>query len=156
MSAFKSILVPTDFSEGSKAALTYARSLADAAGASLCILHAFDPWPIQYAESGYFPADFLEQLEQEARSRLDEALNADERRRYNAETVLIKGPAPKAILSYLNEHRDVDLVVMATHGRGGVARLMMGSVADKVVRAAPCPVVTIRAEEQAAEAGRAA
>ena len=51
----------------------------------------------------------------------------------------------RSILDYLREQGDIDLVVMATHGRGGAARLMMGSVADKVVRAAPCPVLTIRA-----------
>lgn len=60
-------------------------------------------------------------------------------------------------LNYLREQGDIDLVVMATHGHGGAARLMMGSVADKVVRAAPCPVLTIRgAGEPGAHANRAA
>lgn len=53
------------------------------------------------------------------------------------------------ILAYLNEQRAIDLVVMATAGRGGVARLIMGSVADKIVRAAPCPVLTIHPQDDA-------
>jgi nucleotide-binding universal stress UspA family protein len=75
-----------------------------------------------------------------------------EKARYRATLVLRKGAPAQEILAYLREHDDIDLIVMATHGRGGVARLMMGSVADKIVRAAPCPVVTIRASE-ATEAG---
>ena len=58
--------------------------------------------------------------------------------------VVRRGTAAPEILRYLREHDDIDLVVMATHGRGGVARLMMGSVADTLVREAPCPVLTIR------------
>ena len=57
-------------------------------------------------------------------------------------------PAPE-ILRYIQEHGAIDLVVMATAGRGGVARLFMGSVADKIVRAAPCPVLTMHPGEQA-------
>lgn len=79
------------------------------------------------------------------------------KQKYRATLVLRKGAAAQEILAYLREHDDIDLVVMATYGLGGVARLMMGSVADKILRAAPCPVVTIRASEAAeTEAGRAA
>jgi nucleotide-binding universal stress UspA family protein len=88
---------------------------------------------------------------------LEAVLSAENRQRYNAQLVLLSGPVAPVILDYLRAHAGIDLVVMATHGRGGVARLMMGSVADKIVRTAPCPVVTIRASDVTeAEADRAA
>jgi nucleotide-binding universal stress UspA family protein len=84
-------------------------------------------------------------------------LSPEDKRKYRATFALRNGIAAQEILLYLQEHPDVDLVVMATHGRGGVARLMMGSVADKIVRAARCPVVTIRVPElEEQSAGRAA
>lgn len=157
MAAFTKILVPTDFSEGSKIALAYARKLADAPGVSLVILHAFEPCPVHhYIEDCDLPPDFLKRFEEQARTDLENVLDADEKRRYNATFALLNGPASQVILSFLHQRKDIDLVVMATHGRGGVARLMMGSVADKILRTAPCPVVIVRAPEAAAaEAGRA-
>ena len=136
MSAIKKILVPTDFSEASKAALKYACELAKATNASVCILHAVEnPYPV-------------EQFERSARRELEAFLEAvltpDEGKQYRARLVLRSGVASQEILRYLQEHDDVDIVVMATHGRGGVARLMMGSVADTLVRTARCPVLTIR------------
>ena len=69
----------------------------------------------------------------------------EQRATYHATMVLRHGfAAQKRFCRYLQEHPGIDLVVTATHGRGGVARLMLGSVADKVVRAAPCPVLTVR------------
>lgn len=158
MRAFKRILVPTDFSEASKVALKYACELADALNASLSILHIVEnPFPPgAYTEYYSPPQDFLDRIERDSRSDLEAALTPEEKDRYRATLVLRKGAAAQEILLYLREH-DIDLVVMATHGRGAIARLMMGSVADKIVRAAPCPVVTIRAPEPTeAEAGRAA
>ena len=158
MSAVRRILVPTDFSEGSTSALAYARELADATGASLCVVHAVEPCPVnQYNEGCYLPANYLEQVESSARRDLESVLNAEEKRRYDARLVLLNGSAPQVILSYLRAHGDIDLVVMATHGRGGVSRFMMGSVADKIVRTAPCPVLTIRVLDAAeSKADRAA
>ena len=77
-------------------------------------------------------------------------LSEEEKAKYQPKLVYRTGATADEILDYLREQGDIDLVVMATHGRGGAARLMMGSVADKIVRAAPCPVLTIRA---AAEPG---
>ena len=158
MAGFKKILVPTDFSEASEAALKYACELADALNASIYVLHAVeDPYP-GYAYTEYYvpPQEFFEAREREARKRLESVLTGEEKAKYKANLVLRTGPAAREILEYLEEPTDVDLVVMATHGRGGVARLMMGSVADKVVRSASCPVVTIRAEVDEARTTRAA
>jgi nucleotide-binding universal stress UspA family protein len=149
MATIKKILVPTDFSHASRHALLYAGRLADALGASLCILHAIES---PYLPGGYMeyyppPEDFYEQLERRAHQDLEALLSAEDRDKYHATFELRQGRAAHEILEYLREHTDIDLVVMATHGRGGVARLMLGSVADKVVRAAPVPVTTIRTPE---------
>ena len=144
--AIKRILVPTDFSDASRDALRYACDLAGALGASISIIHAIEN---QYLPGGYMefyvpPADHFDRLEQESRKALESMLTAEDLRRYHVTLVQVTGAAAHEILNYLDEQGDIDLVVMATHGRGGVARLMMGSVTDKLVRAAPCPVLTIR------------
>jgi len=159
MAAIEKILVPTDFSDASAAALKYACQLADGLNASLCVLHSIEnPYPLGvYTEYYNPPQEFLDWWERERRKNLEASLTPEEKSKYRATYVLRTGGAAHEILMYLQEHPDVDLVVMATHGRGGVARLMMGSVADKVVRAAHCPVVTFRVPELAGQsAGRAA
>jgi len=150
MSAIKKILVPTDFSEASKAALKYACEIATATNASSCILHTVEnPYLVGgLPEYSSLPQDYFEQLERSARRDLEAlpeaVITPDEGKRYRVRLVLRRGVAAQEILLYLQEHPDVDLVVMATHGRGGVARLMMGSVADTLVQTARCPVLTIR------------
>jgi nucleotide-binding universal stress UspA family protein len=151
MAAIKKILVPIDFSQASRHAVQYACTLADTLGASIVVLHAIDH---AYLAGGYtefyaLPDDFYDRVERQAQLEFESLLTAGERDKYHAAFVLREGRAAHEILEYLREHHDVDLVVMATHGRGGVARLMMGSVTDRVVRAAPCPVVTIRGPEPA-------
>jgi len=150
MSAIKKILVPTDFSEASKAALKYACELATATNASLCILHTVEnPYPVGgFPEYYSLSQEYVEQFERSSRRELEglleTVLTPDQAKQYRVRLALRRGVAAQEILLYLQEHPDIDLVVMATHGRGGVARLMMGSVADKIVRAAKCPVLTIR------------
>jgi universal stress protein A len=151
MTPIQNILVPVDFSDASKQALRYACTLADALGASVHVLHAAEnPYlPGAYMEFYTPPVEFFEQAERDARRTLEETLTAEEKARYRAVLVDRTGVPAHEILNYLRERGNIDLVVMATHGRGGVARLMMGSVADKVVRAAPCPVLTLRPSEEA-------
>lgn len=159
MSAIKRILVPTDFSEASEAALKYACRLAADLNASLCVLHTIEnPYPIGASTEYYCPPqEFFERYERESRKSLESVLTPEEQKKYRASLVLRNGVAAQEILLYLQEHDDVGLVVMATHGRGGVARLMMGSVADKIVRAARCPVVTIRVPDfEETKTGKAA
>lgn len=146
MQPIKIILVPTDFSPASKQALRYACNVADAFGASLHIIHVLETLFVPPAYSEIYlppPADYLEELGRRSRAELEAQLTATERERYSAVFVLRVGTPAQEILGYLKDQAAIDLVVMATAGRGGVARLMMGSVADKVVRAAPCPVLTL-------------
>jgi nucleotide-binding universal stress UspA family protein len=146
MQAVHSVLVPTDFSSGSKGALAYAIQLADTFGASLHVLHVMED-PVTGA-AGYLemyapPDEYLEALERQVRAELESQLTPEQKTRHSAQLVLRMGAPANGILSYLAEHPEIDLVVMATAGRGGVARLVMGSVADTVVRAATCPVLTM-------------
>lgn len=153
MQPIKIILVPTDFSPASKRALRYACNLAEATGASLQIMHVMENPYLPNAFEGYYaplPGEFLEDLDRRTRAELEAQLTADEKTKYSPVFVLRMGSPAHEILEYLNDQDAIDLVVMATAGRGGVARLMMGSVADKVVRAAPCPVLTLHPTEYAA------
>jgi nucleotide-binding universal stress UspA family protein len=146
MAVIKTILVPTDFAPASDRALAYARQLADAVNASLHILHVVDdPFAAgAYMEMHSFtPTDYLRQMEEAARTRLDSLLSDDQKSRYAAVLATRIGAPAHQILDYLRDVPAIDLVVMATAGRGGVARFMMGSVADKVIRHARCPVLTL-------------
>jgi nucleotide-binding universal stress UspA family protein len=143
MIAVKRILVPTDFSETSDAALLYGIGLAQAFGARLYLLHV-------PGESGVnFEADFpMVQFEDATRERLETLVSAQDIVRLRPEYALRLGAPSDQIVRYAGE-RDIDLIVMGTHGRSGVAHMVMGSVAEKVVRTAPCPVVTVRHPERA-------
>jgi nucleotide-binding universal stress UspA family protein len=143
----RNILVPTDFSAGSDAALACARELASAVGASLHLMHVVEnPFaPGGFMEmyplpAGYEPGD----LEDAAAKRLEACLTADDTSARHATITTRMGIPAREILQRLDQEPTIDLVVMATHGRGGVARMVMGSVADKVVRGAHCPVLTLK------------
>jgi nucleotide-binding universal stress UspA family protein len=140
------ILVPTDFSDTSDTALTYARSLADSLGASLHLVHVFDD---SYADAMLADASaaVYESMRATAmgtaRRKLQRRMPPAERRRLFGTTSMIDGTPATAIVDYANEH-DIDLIVMGTHGRRGFAHLLLGSVAEQVVRTAKCPVLTVR------------
>jgi nucleotide-binding universal stress UspA family protein len=143
----RNILVPTDFSAGAQAAVSHARDLAAEVGAALHLLHVVEnPFaPGGFMESyphppGYYPVD----LENHARLHLDGCLSADDKVRFRAVLTVMTGIPAVEILQRAHGSPAVDLVVIATHGRGGAARLTVGSVADKVIRGAVCPVLTVR------------
>jgi nucleotide-binding universal stress UspA family protein len=142
---FTRILVPTDFSEPSDAALDYARVLAGRFGASLHVLHVIETPGAMMSPEVYI-ADSPEvqaQLFEHAKDRLQHRVTPNDRTRHGATTEIVSGPSARSIVNYATE-RGMDLIVMGTHGRTGVAHLLMGSVAEKVVRDAPCPVMTVR------------
>ena len=142
---FTRILVPTDFSEPSDAALDYARELAGQFGASLHVLHVIEtPVAVMSPEVGIVDSPELQaQLFEDARDRLQLRITPNDRTRHPATTEVVWGTSAHGIVNYATE-RGMDLIVMGTHGRGGVAHLLLGSVAEKVVRHAPCPVMTVR------------
>ncbi len=152
MILLKNILVATDFSDASEAALTYGRALATQFDATLHVLHVCENVLTRAlggeAYIAVFP-DIQRDVEETARRQLDAiVMNNDP-----APTALRVKPAlltsntpAMAIVGYAAES-GIDLIVMGTHGRGAVAHLLMGSVAERVVRTAPCPVLTVRRPE---------
>jgi len=137
----KNILVPVDFSETSKNALDYAQNVAKALGASVHVLHVIlDPhsqaWSVEVPEMNL--SRLTESWQTQAQKRLDE-LTVDA----PGERVVTTGHAFSEIIRYAESH-GIDLIVMGTRGLGAVEHMLLGSVAEKVVRKAPCPVLTVR------------
>jgi len=152
---FTRILVPTDFSAQSDAALTTAKEVATRFGASLHLVHVLeDPYAVAAYSAdalGYVPPGIKEAWQREAEKHLDALLTPTERTRFKVTTaVLFSGSAAREIVEYAQSNH-VDLIVMGTHGRGGFAHLLMGSVAERVVRTATCPVMTVRGVATARE-----
>jgi universal stress protein A len=144
---FNRILVPTDFSEPSDAALDYARALADKFGATLHLLHVIEPGSMAGAVSneaylGTSPGIY-EVLVKEAQAKFAHCVFPADRAKYGATTEVMTGVTADTIIDVAADQH-MDLIVMGTHGRTGLAHLLMGSVAEHVVRTAPCPVLTVR------------
>ena len=143
----KTILAPTDLSAASLAVVRYAARLAASLGASLHVMHVLGDWmsSASFAEMyTALPADYFEGVERSAQETLRACLTDEEKQQAHVVMTTQLGFPSEEILRRLAEEPRVDLVVMATHGRGGVGRLLLGSVADKIVRKAPCPVLTLR------------
>lgn len=155
----KNILVPTDFSPGSQEAVRYAYDLATALGATLHVMHVlenpFAPGAFMEMYTPPSPEYFLD-MERQAEDRLKSALTPEQQARVKAVLTTRLGVPATEILDRLQAEPTIDLVVMATHGRGGVARFVMGSVTDKIIRSAPCPVVTIREHPHTSDEQKAA
>lgn len=147
MSLFKKILVPIDFSAHSDRALHYAAELSKTYTAPVTLVHAYQV--LNYAlPEGYvfFSPEQLADLtraldEQMARARAA----AESAGALSVDTKLLMGTAHAEILR-LAEEGEFDLIVMGTHGRTGLGHAFLGSVAERVVRQAPCPVLTMRAK----------
>lgn len=150
MIAIKDVLVATDFSAPSDTALNYARAMARSFGATLHVLHVFEPLWITSADvvgGGVALATMIQGLEDTARKQLEEAVTEDDRRELHATSAMVTSESPaREIANYAHEQK-VDLVVIGTHGRSGISRMLIGSVAEKVVRLAPCPVLTVHHPE---------
>ena len=150
MIALKTVLVPTDFSETSDCALRYAKAFARAFDASLHVLHVVQepfaqPWAVE--AYGFALATLQEDWMRESKVRIEQTLTADERTRFRAELHTRLGHPVVEILRFARDH-SVDLIVMGTHGRGPLRHMVMGSVAERVVRKAGCPVLTVHHPER--------
>jgi len=150
MIALKKILVATDFSEPSDAALAYGRELARTFGASLTVLHIADNILTRaYGADGIVLADpeLQREIEPSAQRQVDAVLFDEDRKMLGAVGLVITSNSPSAAIVTYARDASIDLIVMGTHGRGAIAQLLMGSVAERVVRIAPCPVLTVRHPE---------
>jgi len=139
----KNILVATDFSEAANIALEHAMDIARSSGAKLIVVHAYEipvyPYPDAFVPT---PPGLASQIEEAARKALHDLCNRQAARGVSIEPVLCEGRAWREIQRVADE-RNVDLIVIGTHGRTGVARVMLGSVAEKVVRTSTHPVLVV-------------
>ncbi len=138
------ILIPTDFSSCATRAIEYGTELALANAAPVVLLHVYRS-PMMYMPDGEWvppisEADVRTELERGLRDAADKIRAAGVR---EVQTVLVEGDARTEILRVAAD-RACDLIVMGTHGRGAVQHLLLGSVAEKVVRKSSCPVLTVR------------
>lgn len=146
MSRLRRILHPSDFSRASGAAFARALVMAKADRAQLLLVHVLAP-PIPTAGEGYISPKVYEDLEASSRAygqkRLS-ALQAKARKSgVKAVTLLLDGVAHERIARAARSKK-ADLIIIGTHGRTGLAKFFLGSVASRVVAAAPCPVLTVR------------
>lgn len=150
MKKFNKILLPTDFSEYSLTAIEYAVDLADKYDAELHVLHVLEKTPPILAIRSFDLSEekIISSLENDANASLkkvEERLKSITGRPINM--VLRKGIDYQEIVEYCNEEK-IDLIVIATHGRTGILHTLLGSVAEKVIRYAKCPVMVVTPREQ--------
>jgi nucleotide-binding universal stress UspA family protein len=148
MAFTQSILVPTDFSEAAAVALDKAAELATEVGAKVTVCHVLDPSPlapIATRGSGAGQLDREQDIEAAIHAALEETVEKHFPGVSQAKVALvISSNAAEGIVNYADKE-DVDLIVISTHGRTGLSHLLIGSVAERVVRHAKCPVLSVRA-----------
>jgi nucleotide-binding universal stress UspA family protein len=142
------ILVPHDFSETADKALAYALTLAEKLGSRVTVLHVYEIPAYPFPEGPAMTIPMAAELEKASATALEAVVARSQRPGMKLETQLRQGAPWREIDEGARELK-ADLVVMATHGRKGLARALLGSVAEKVVRTAPCPVLTVHPDEGA-------
>lgn len=146
MKPFKRIILATDLSPASELALKEAIGLAKENGADLLIAHAYQPPSVvegQSVSAGVYE-EWDQNIRAEVKGRLQELVENAAKEGVKAEPLILTG-SPYEAIAEAARGNDADLVVMGTHGRKGVSRFFLGSVAARVISTAPCPVMTVRA-----------
>ncbi|MGD0676429.1 MAG: universal stress protein [Polyangiaceae bacterium] len=138
------ILVPHDFSGTAERALGYALALAERLGARITIMHAYESPSYGYPDAVVASLEFETEIARAAKSALDGVLARFAGADVDIDTLLRRG-TPWIEIGAAAESLKTDLIVMGTQGRRGLARALLGSVAERVVRTASCPVLTVRA-----------
>ncbi|MCH7987587.1 MAG: universal stress protein [Planctomycetes bacterium] len=145
----KRILLPTDFSDNSKIASNYACALTEQFGSELHLLHVVQDLVAMVPEPGLAfppPGDYMGEMQASAEKALDQLLDPEWTKGKTIVKSTRQGPPFLEIIRYAREN-DIDLIVLGTHGRSGLAHALLGSVAEKIVRKAPCPVLTVRPDD---------
>jgi nucleotide-binding universal stress UspA family protein len=143
----KTILVPTDFSADAEKALSTATELAKLFGAKIVVLHGYHvEIPVVSPMAGGYalPLNFYEDLRSQATAQVDKLAQEVAAEGVEATGIALQEPAAVAIAAQA-ESLPVDLIVMGTRGLTGLKHVVLGSVAERVVRTAPCPVLTVKA-----------
>ncbi len=145
----RSIVCPVDFSATSEEAARYAVGLAEALGAErITFLHVFQPpiYPLPEAAGSFLDAQAEKAIKEHFRRELEGLASRHSAHGFEVEAKLIEGFPHPAIVDTAVE-LGADLIVLATHGRSGLSHLLLGSVAEKVVRTSPIPDCTVRVKE---------
>jgi universal stress protein A len=152
MEALKKILVPTDFSPGAAAATEHALSLAHAFGGTVTLFHVYALPTYVFPDGSTFVAgpDVAAKIERDVLDTLATAARNAERQ--SGVPVLTRSVIGAPYDEIIAAAKEYDLIVMGTHGRTGLKHLLLGSVAEKVVRHASCPVLTVRTPDVKTEA----
>jgi nucleotide-binding universal stress UspA family protein len=146
MAAFERILVATDFGDAAARALAHGCELARTFGSRLFLVHVVEDISVHFGAPEYAATigKLQSDLEESARDQIKELLARQDVGALDAEAaVLTLGAPASAIVSFARD-KAADLIVMGTHGRGKIASILIGSVAEKVLRTAPCPVLVVR------------
>lgn len=144
MAQIKRILFATDFSETSTYAATHALLLARTFSAELHVLHVLETEiPIMMDGVTFLPTNYFDEIEKQSADRLESVIASEDRDKLSVTLVMRRGAPFPEIVRYASDQK-MDLIVLGTHGRGALAHVFLGNVAEKVVRKAPCPVLTIR------------
>jgi nucleotide-binding universal stress UspA family protein len=149
MVAFKEIVMPTDFSEHSLRAVDYGVEIAERFSSHLTLIYVIEPL-LQAADLTWTTVDFEElnkAHKQTAEKQLAQIVEERVSEETPCDTTILFGKPFVEILKFAKEE-NADLIVMATHGRGAISHLLMGSTAEKVVRKASCPVLTVKHPKQ--------
>lgn len=149
MIALKNILVATDFGEASGAALLYGRELARSFKATLHVLHVADDVYVRLGGDAYMAVlpELQKDVEVAAHKSLDALLVDNDPEPVQVKKAVITSSSTAAAVVQYARDMSIDLIVVGTHGRGTMAHFLMGSVAERVVRTAPCPVLIVRHPE---------
>lgn len=138
------ILLPTDFSDCSRAALPYARALAQHYGSIIYVVHVAAPEETGGIPVAHMPAE-LRAVRERAEAQMESFLAGDALACVEHHASVECGPVSDIVTALIQQH-DIDLVVIGTHGRRGVKKIVIGSVAEDIFRLSPCPVLTIGPE----------
>jgi len=144
---FERILVATDFSDGSQQALEYALRIAEKFDSELTLVHVWEAPSYAYATDLYLPVDVMASLEGAAVAQLEQATTELKARFPGAKSRLHTGSPWQEVLGAATEVK-ADLIVMGTHGRRGLERALLGSVAERVVRMSRVPVLTVHGAKE--------
>ncbi len=143
----RTILVPIDFSSHADAVLEWAAHLAREHGSKLVLLHAYHlPVDFQQLEGAYLPPDFWAQVKADSAANLERSAATLREQGLSVETVVREG-YPATAIEEEARARHADLVVIGTRGHSGLKHLLLGSIAERVVQKAPCPVLAVKTPE---------
>ena len=148
MIEIRTILAPTDFSPHAEGAVRYACGLAERFGAELHLIHVLSemvPTGPDPTFAPVMPPDYYQQIEGESRELLDRQIDPSWGTPTAVANTVLWGNPVEEIVAHARD-RKIDLIVIATHGRTGLSHALLGSVAERIIREAPCPVLTIRSK----------